>query len=133
MDTHLFRYGMTTTSDMYNSLGIDLLNIFVFYLCRLFKAYPSVFAYFKSLHGMDFDTMKDNAKLKAHTINFKLGIRSFVENLDDPDTLVILIQKNTANHFRRGIRTPEFQVSTVCCSSTIYGRGQVRQIKYRAG
>ena len=62
---------------------------------------------------MDFDTMKENAKLRAHTINFKMGIKSFVDNLDDPECLVILIQKNTANHFKRGIRTEQFQVSHI--------------------
>lgn len=79
------------------------------FFIRLFKAYPSILAFFTSLNGMDFDEMKQSSKLRAHTINFKMGIKSYVENLDDPECLVILIQKNTANHFRRGIRTAEFK------------------------
>ena len=67
--------------------------------------------------------MKQSSKLRAHTINFKMGIKSYVENLDDPECLVILIQKNTANHFRRGIRTAEFKVGKIsdfpCLSSCI--------------
>ena len=62
---------------------------------------------------MDFDTMKASNKLKAHTINFKMGINSYIDNLEEPECLVILIQKTTENHYKRGIRVESFQVGTV--------------------
>lgn len=79
------------------------------FFVRLFTAYPAVRAYFKTFDGMDMEEVKKSSKLRAHSINFKHGITSFVENLDDPECLVVLVHKMTANHFRRQIRVERFQ------------------------
>lgn len=76
---------------------------------RLFQAYPQIRAQFKTFDGMDMEAIRTSSKLRAHSINFKHGITSFVENLDDPDCLVVLVQKMTANHFRRQISVERFQ------------------------
>ncbi|KAH3893884.1 hypothetical protein DPMN_018036 [Dreissena polymorpha] len=59
---------------------------------------------------MDFDTIRSSPKLRAHMLNFKHGITSFVDNLDDVECLTVLIHKMTENHFRRQITVNEFQV-----------------------
>jgi hypothetical protein len=59
---------------------------------------------------MKMEEIRTSAKLRAHAINFKHGITSFVDNLDDLDCLVVLVHKLTANHFRREIRVEQFKV-----------------------
>ncbi|KAH3893889.1 hypothetical protein DPMN_018041 [Dreissena polymorpha] len=79
------------------------------FFIRLFKTYPSILAYFKTFDGMDFDAIRSSPKLRAHMLNFKHGITSFVDNLDDVECLTVLIHKMTENHFRRQIAVNEFQ------------------------
>ncbi|KAH3893876.1 hypothetical protein DPMN_018028 [Dreissena polymorpha] len=79
------------------------------FFIRLFKTYPSILAYFKTFDGMGFDAIHSSAKLRAHMLNFKHGITSFVDNLDDVECLTVLIYKMTENHFRRQITVNEFQ------------------------
>ena len=69
--------------------------------------------FFKALRDIDPAEMKTNPKLRYHTITFKMGIDSFVDNLDDPDRLVIEIRKISDNHYRRGIRPKQFQASGI--------------------
>ncbi|XP_060555774.1 hemoglobin-3-like [Ruditapes philippinarum] len=70
---------------------------------------PDVRKFFKSFNGMKMEEIRTSAKLRAHAINFKHGITSFVDNLDDLDCLVVLVHKLTANHFRREIRIEHFK------------------------
>ena len=86
-------------------------TILIMYNSRLFQKFPGILAFFKTLKDMDFDTMKKSSKLKAHTINFKMGINSYVDNLDDTECLVILIQKTTEKHYDRAVKVEHFQVS----------------------
>ncbi|XP_045165151.1 hemoglobin-3-like [Mercenaria mercenaria] len=79
------------------------------FFVRLFKAYPVIRSFFKTFDGMDIEEIRKTPKLRAHAINFKHGITSFLDNLDDTDCLVVLIQKLTANHFRREIKVEQFQ------------------------
>ncbi|WAR26169.1 GLB3-like protein [Mya arenaria] len=76
---------------------------------RLFTTFPNIRAYFKTLDGLDLDALKTSSKLRAHAINFKHGVSSFIDNLDDIDCLVILIHKLTENHFRRNIAPKQFE------------------------
>lgn len=76
---------------------------------RLFENYPKIRAAFKTFDGMEIEEIRKSTKLRAHIMNFKLGLASFVDNLDDEECLVILIQKQAANHFRRHIRIQEFK------------------------
>ncbi|WAR26230.1 GLB3-like protein [Mya arenaria] len=84
-------------------------NDIVEFFCRLFKTFPYTRAYFKTLDGIDQDALKTSSKLRAHSINFKHGVSSFIDNLDDIECLVILIQKVTENHFRRNIKRKSFE------------------------
>ena len=77
---------------------------------RLFNTFPKTRAIFKTLDGLSDDELRKSPKLKAHVINFKHGITSLVDNLDDVDCLTILIHKLTENHFRRNITAAQFQV-----------------------
>jgi len=77
---------------------------------RLFTTYPNIRAFFKTLDGLDDDALRKSSKLRAHSINFKHGITSMVDNLDDVDCLIVLIHKLTENHFRRKVTPKEFEV-----------------------
>ncbi|XP_052255348.1 hemoglobin-3-like isoform X6 [Dreissena polymorpha] len=79
------------------------------FFIRLFKTYPSILAYFNTFDGMDFGAIRSSPKLRAHMLNFKHGITSFVDSLDDVECLAVLIQKMTETHFRRQITVNEFQ------------------------
>ncbi|KAH3893885.1 hypothetical protein DPMN_018037 [Dreissena polymorpha] len=59
---------------------------------------------------MDFYVIRSSPKLRAHMLDFKQEITSFVDNLDDVECLTVLIHKITENHFRRHITVNEFQV-----------------------
>lgn len=84
------------------------------YFIQLFQAYPNIKAFFKVFDDMDWEEIRKSAKLRAHTINFKNGVGSFIENLDDPECLVVLIEKQSANHFRRKISANEFGDAFKC-------------------
>lgn len=79
------------------------------FFIRLFQAFPATRTFFKTLDGLDYDQMRTSSKLRAHAINFKHGITSMIDNLDDVECLVILINKLSDNHFRRQIQPQHFQ------------------------
>ncbi|WAR26231.1 GLB3-like protein [Mya arenaria] len=96
----------TAVRESWAKMGKD--NIVEFYF-RLFTTFPHIRAYFKTLDGLDQDALKISPKLRAHAINFRHGVSSFIDNLDDIECLVILIQKVTENHFRRNIKPKPFE------------------------
>ncbi|KAH3893881.1 hemoglobin-3-like isoform X2 [Dreissena polymorpha] len=95
--------------ESWGKLGSEWKTHGVEFFIRLFKTYPSILAYFKTFDGMDFGAIRSSPKLRAHMLNFKHGITSFVDNLDDVECLTVLIHKMTENHFRRRITVNEFQ------------------------
>ena len=60
---------------------------------------------------MSLPEIEKSTKLRAHAINFRHSVTSYLENLGDLDTAVILIQKTAASHFKRQIRGDQFKVS----------------------
>lgn len=57
--------------------------------------------------------VRNSPKLRAHATSVFYVLTSYVENVDDPETLVGLIQKIAASHIGRGITVKEFEVPSV--------------------
>ena len=77
---------------------------------RMFQAYPQLLPNFTTLKGMDFETMKQHYKLRAHAGSFKSGITSFIDHLDDLPCLQLLLQRHSAAHYELGLRAEVFKV-----------------------
>merc|ERR1712137_789329 len=87
------------------------------FFIKLFREHEDIRSFFKLFEGMSLEEIEKSSKLRAHATNFRMGVASYVENLDieDLSTVVVLIQKTAENHFvRRQIRGKEFRVALKC-------------------
>ena len=57
---------------------------------------------------MPLNELTGNKRLLAHANSVLYAISSLVDNLDDPETLVEMLHKLAANHFKRGITIAMF-------------------------
>lgn len=57
---------------------------------------------------MPLNELTGNKRLLAHANSVLYAITSLVDNLDDPETLVEMLHKLAANHFKRGITIAMF-------------------------
>nr|8OUP_A Chain A, Nerve hemoglobin [Spisula solidissima]8OUP_B Chain B, Nerve hemoglobin [Spisula solidissima]8OUP_C Chain C, Nerve hemoglobin [Spisula solidissima]8OUP_D Chain D, Nerve hemoglobin [Spisula solidissima]CAJ31107.1 nerve hemoglobin [Spisula solidissima]CAJ31108.1 nerve hemoglobin [Spisula solidissima] len=107
--TKLTKAEKDAVANSWAALKQDWKTIGADFFVKLFETYPNIKAYFKSFDNMDMSEIKQSPKLRAHSINFCHGLNSFIQSLDEPDVLVILVQKLTVNHFRRKIAVDRFQ------------------------
>lgn len=56
--------------------------------------------------------MRIHKKLRAHALSVVYALKSFIDNLDDVETLAELIKKNARNHMERTVTEKEIKV---CC------------------
>ena len=79
-------------------------------VCRYFKEYPRIQGYFPYFEGKSLDELRDSDKLRSAGTTVLNAVTSIVENLDDPDTMVVL-QNNTAErHTPRSVTFREYEV-----------------------
>ncbi|XP_053377552.1 hemoglobin-3-like [Mercenaria mercenaria] len=107
--TGLTEEEMKAVQDSWTKLASSWKKTGVEFFIRLFQKYPVTKTFFKTFNGMSIEEIRTAPKMRAHAANFKLGMTSFVDNLDDMDCLIVLLQKLTANHFRRQIKAEQFQ------------------------
>ena len=65
---------------------------------------------FKDFDGLTIEEMRSSKKLGAHALSFMYALKSFMDNLDDSDTLEELVRKNAINHATRGVGPKEIMV-----------------------
>ena len=88
----------------------DMLFMYVS-VCRYFTDYPRTQDFFEHFKGKSLDDLKTSAKLRAHGTTVLHAVTAMVENLDDLDTLVVLLQNTADRHTPRGVKFMEYEVS----------------------
>lgn len=86
-------------------------NTVVRHFLRLFQTYPVIQDRFELFKGKSLDELRTSPKMKAHATSVFYALTSYVENVDDPETLVGLVQKIAVSHVGRGIPSDDFEVS----------------------
>ncbi|CAG5134023.1 unnamed protein product [Candidula unifasciata] len=79
------------------------------FFIQLFPAYPYLLDYFPVFKGKPLSELRKSPKLRAHATSVFYTITSYVESVDDPETLVGLVQKIAESHVGRGITLREFE------------------------
>ncbi|XP_052082384.1 uncharacterized protein LOC127720016 [Mytilus californianus] len=74
---------------------------------KLFTTYPEAQKMFKEFDGLTIEEVRSNKKLRAHALSLMYALKSFLDNLDDPETLEGLVRKNAINHATRGVGPKE--------------------------
>ncbi|GFO27693.1 globin [Plakobranchus ocellatus] len=80
--------------------GVDL-------FIALFKAFPYMQDYFAQFKGQTLEDLKTSRGLRNHASGTMHALKGYVENLDDPDTLVKLVTRTANIHLPKGIKTVE--------------------------
>ena len=78
--------------------------------CRFFKDHPKYQDMFKPFKGKSLKKLKKSKKLKAHGLAVMQAITNLVDTLDDPQTLVALVQKLARSHMDRKATYTHFEV-----------------------
>ncbi|KAL5015955.1 hypothetical protein ScPMuIL_005544 [Solemya velum] len=76
----------------------------------LFRDHPYTQDFFEQLKGQSLDTLATSSKMRAHATTVMYSLTSLVDSLDDPECLVGLARKISANHLRNGVQMKEFDV-----------------------
>ncbi|ESO91320.1 hypothetical protein LOTGIDRAFT_203115 [Lottia gigantea] len=74
-----------------------------------FIAYPYTQDYFHKFKGKDLKQVEKSAQMRSHGTTVMHALNALVENLDDPECLVDLLQKNAVTHFKLGIRYQQYK------------------------
>lgn len=83
--------------------GIDL-------FIKLFTHFPESQDFFTDFKGLPIEEVKEHKKLRAHALSVMYALKSFIDNLDDEETLDALVRKNAKNHAERGIGEREIKM-----------------------
>ena len=78
---------------------------------RLFSDHPELQTYFKGMAKLTPEELQGSKRLSAHAHTVLLNISGIVDNLDDVETLAIILEKIGMSHKRRGIAKDSFDVS----------------------
>ena len=60
---------------------------------------------------MSLEELRASPKMQAHGTTVLHAVTAMVENLDDVDTLVVLLQNTADRHCPRGVKFLEYEVS----------------------
>lgn len=78
------------------------------FISRLLNNHSDVRKTFTTLTNMSDEEMSHSPVLKAHVLVFGNTVNTWIQKLDDTETLVALIQKLADSHVIRGIKNPKF-------------------------
>ena len=88
---------------------ILIFSKFYFYF-RLFTLYPEAQHKFEDFRGITIEEVRVHKKLRAHALSVVYALKSFIDSLDDVETLAELIKKNAKNHMERTVTEKEIKV-----------------------
>ncbi|XP_064487951.1 uncharacterized protein LOC135400146 [Ornithodoros turicata] len=79
----------------------------------LFSRYPEYKMLFPALRHVPFGELSQDPRLMAHGMAVFYFLSAMVDSLENPDTLVELIRKNSLNHVRRAVTPHHFDQMAV--------------------
>lgn len=74
---------------------------------KLFTKYPEAQQKFKDFRGISMEEIKVHKKLRAHALSVVYALKSFIDNLDDVETLAELVKKIARSHVERTVTEKE--------------------------
>ncbi|CAG2244489.1 unnamed protein product [Mytilus edulis] len=77
---------------------------------KLFTHFPESQNFFKDFKGLPIEEVREHKKLRAHALSVMYALKSFIDNLDDEETLDALVRKNAQNHAERGVGEREVKM-----------------------
>ena len=80
---------------------------------RLFEEYPYMQSSFNSFKGLTSAALRKDRTMYSHALTVMYSIGSLVDNLDDPDQLVLIVTKMANNHLARDVGLRYFEVRPV--------------------
>lgn len=75
----------------------------------MFTNHPEYLELFKHFKGRDLRSLHNDPKFRAHASAVGHQLSAMVESLDDPEVLVVLIQKNALSHTTRNVKPTNFE------------------------
>ena len=88
----------------------------------MFDKFPKTKEYFPQFVGLTPEQLRLSSKMKAHSLGVMYMLTSYVENLDDPDTLVALVTKVSLSHRNRNITLKDFEVGVINLINSVFQR-----------
>lgn len=93
----------TAVKESWTVIWNDKKNNGIKIFIKLFTHYPDAIGKFKDFNGLTLEEVKVHKKLRAHALSVVYALKSFIDNLDDVETLVELVKKNASNHVERKV------------------------------
>ncbi|XP_045497258.1 globin [Colias croceus] len=78
-------------------------------LKRFFRAYPKSLEFFKMIKHVPESEYGSNIQFKAHVLNLMSSLNQAVTNLNQPEVVVVMMNKLGESHRRRKIQESNFQ------------------------
>lgn len=79
------------------------------FFIMLFEDYPYMQPAFNAFKGMTSEELRRDKTMYSHALTVMYSIGSLVDNLDDPEQLVLLVRKIAFNHLQRDIGLKYFE------------------------
>ena len=76
---------------------------------RFFGENPSYQSLFPSFSDLPVSEIPGNEPLLSHSNNVLYALSGLIDNLDEPEVLLLMLRKNGANHFKRGVTFSMYQ------------------------
>ncbi|XP_050029045.2 globin-like [Dermacentor andersoni] len=75
----------------------------------MFTKHPDYLNLFKQFRGRDLRSLHIDHKFRAHASAVGHQLSAMIECLDDPEVLIVLIQKNALSHTTRNVKPANFE------------------------
>lgn len=86
-------------------------KVSVFCISRVFTQYPEAQEKFKDFRGLTIEEVQVHKKLRAHALSVVYALKSFIDNLDDTETMEQLVRKIARSHYERTVTAEQIQVN----------------------
>ncbi|XP_026758525.2 globin-1-like isoform X2 [Galleria mellonella] len=93
-------------SQLYSNPGKYGLLLFI----KLFRADPETKSFFKAIQNIGEDEISKSFQFRAHAINLMTAINAAVVSLDQPEVVIVLMNKLGESHHRRHVEIKHFKV-----------------------
>ncbi|KAI0215889.1 hypothetical protein LSAT2_032024 [Lamellibrachia satsuma] len=105
--------GKKAVQDTWAPVAANPKHFGVLLFIRYFEEYPRTQDFFEHFKGKSLEELKTSPKLRAHGTTVLHAVTAMVENLDDPDTMVVLLNNTVDRHTPRTVGFPEYAVGTM--------------------
>ncbi|KAK2181726.1 hypothetical protein NP493_383g00037 [Ridgeia piscesae] len=109
--------GKKAVQDTWAPVAANPKHFGVLLFIKYFTEYPRTQDFFEHFKGKSLEELKTSAKLRAHGTTVLHAVTAMVENLDDLDTMVVLLNNTVDRHTPRTVGFPEYDDLFKCIGS----------------